>query len=71
MKNQDSMTKYFVNHAKAQKYYIDHLPVKELINRSQHTINPFDTLDDYKFLMMPKDASITAICGGVAYDSAD
>lgn len=71
MTEQDSMTESLIAHAKSQKYYIDHLPVRELMNRSKHTINPFDTLDDYKFLMMSKDASVVAICGGVAYDTTD
>lgn len=71
MNESKTLTTYFLNKYQSQKHYINHLPVEELMTWPKHRINPFDTLDNYKSMMMTDEAAEVAIFGGVAYDTAD
>ena len=67
----DSTTNAIIYHARAQRDFINQIPIEELMTWPSGRINPFSSLDDYKFSMMPAQAMEVAIFGGDVYDTAD
>lgn len=49
----------YLRDIQSQEYYIDHIPVEELMTWPSFRLNPFDQLDDLKYLISTKEAKET------------
>lgn len=63
MKNQKmkvtELEKKYMRDIQSQQYYIDHLPVEELMTWPNFKLNVFDQLDDLKYLLSTREAKET------------
>ena len=63
MKNQKAkvteLEKKYMRDIQSQEYYINHIPVEELMTWPSSKLNVFDQLDDLKYLLSTKEAKET------------
>ena len=50
------LEKKYIRDIESQEYYINHIPVEELMTWQSWKINPFDQLDDLKYLASTREA---------------